>query len=288
VIPALRWDSFQGTHESLLTSKLELKDKISESLQLRAAWGTYVQEPEPQELSKDYGNPDIKAPHAEHFAVGFDKDFREGSTDGWKWNLSFFNRKFNKLVIPSSALVMRDGALTLENVNNNGTGKAYGFETLFKFDSLNWNAWIAYTYSRSTRVSPPREETLFEFDQTHSLNLIGSIPFGNNWTVASRYRFTTGSPFTPVVDGVFDSDSDVYMPIRGGLYSQRYNHFSQLDLRFDKKWILDEEIWSIYIDIQNLLNQTNSETIQYSYNYKQKGSVSGLPIVPSIGLKGEF
>jgi hypothetical protein len=287
-VPGLRWDLFKGTNESLVTPKMEIKNRWNESLQMRAAWGLYVQEPEPQEMSKEYGNPYIKAPHAEHMALGFDKDFREGSSEGWKWNLSLFNRKFTKLVIPSSDLVMRDGALTLENVNNKGTGKAYGIETLFKFDSSNWNTWIAYTYSRSTRTSPPKAETLFEFDQTHSLNLIASVPFGNNWTIATRYRFTTGSPYTPVVDGVYDSDSDVYLPIRGGIYSKRFDNFSQLDLRFDKKWISDEEIWSIYVDIQNVLNQSNSETIQYSYNYKEKGSVSGLPIMPSIGLKGEF
>jgi hypothetical protein len=287
-IPALRWDHFEGTKESLVTPKLEVKNKFSESLELRTAWGLYVQEPEPQEISEDYGNPDVKSPRAEHLAIGFDKDFREGSSEGWKWNLSFFNRKFTKLVIPSSALVTRDGVLTLENVNNNGTGKAYGVETLFKYDSTAWTGWIGYTYSKSTRTSPPKAETLFEYDQTHSLNLIASMPFGNNWTVASRYRYTTGSPYTPVVSGVFDSDSDVYLPIRGKIYSERYNNFSQLDLRFDKKWISDEEIWSVYIDIQNVLNTSNSETIQYSYDYKQKGSISGLPIMPSIGLKGEF
>jgi hypothetical protein len=287
-IPALRWDKFQGTSESLVTPKLEMKNKWSDSLELRAAWGQYVQAPEPQEMSEEYGNPDIKAPQAEHLALGFDKDFREGTSEGWKWNLSFFSRKFSKLVIPSSATVERDGVLTLENNNNLGTGNANGVETLFKYESSNWTGWIAYTYSRSTRTSPPKTETLFEFDQTHNLNLIVSKPFGNNWIIASRIRFTTGSPYTPVVDGVLDSDSDVYLPIRGGIYSKRYDNFNQLDLRFDKKWISDEEIWSVYIDIQNVLNQKNVETVQYSYNYREKGSVSGLPIMPSIGLKGEF
>lgn len=287
-VPAARWDKFQGTNESLVTPKLEIKDKWSDSFELRMAWGQYVQAPEPQEMSEEYGNPEIKSPRAEHFAVGFDKDFREGLSEGWKWNLSLFNRRFYKLIIPSSAMVMRDGVMTLENNNNNGTGKAYGVETLFKYDSSDWTGWIAYTYSRSTRTSPPKAETLFEYDQTHNINLIASKPLTNNWVVASRLRFTTGSPYTPVVDGVFDADSDVYLPVRGEIYSKRYDNFSQLDLRFDKKWISDEEIWSVYIDIQNVLNQKNVETVQYSYNYREKGSVSGLPIVPSIGLKGEF
>jgi hypothetical protein len=59
-------------------------------------------------------------------------------------------------------------------------------------------------------------------------------------------------------------------------------------LRFDKKWIQDEEIWSLYIDIQNVLNTINSENIQYSYDYKKTAPVSGLPVIPTLGLKGEF
>lgn len=287
-VPGLRWDQFQGTKENLVTPRFEVKQKWSESLDLRTAWGQYVQEPEPQELSEDFGNPDIKAPHAEHFALGFDKDFREGASHGWQWNFTVFHRHFSKLVTPSNTLVTRDGVLSLENYNNSGSGKAYGAETLFKYEGHDWSGWLAYTYSRSTRVFPPKEETLFEFDQTHNLNFILTKPLSNHWVVAARLRYTTGSPYTPVVGGVLDSDSDVYMPIRGGFYSQRYRPFSQLDLRFDKKWISNEDIWSLYIDIQNVLNQKNTESIQYSYDYKEQGSVSGLPILPSIGLKGEF
>ena len=191
-------------------------------------------------------------------------------------------------MIASNDTVVRNNTLTLENVNNKGSGRAYGFEMLFKFDSSQWKGWIAYTYSKSTRISPPAPETLFEYDQTHSLNLIFSKPFGKNWTLASRYRFTTGNPFTPVVSGVLDSDSDVYIPIRGGIYSRRYNNFKQLDLRLDKKWIGDEQIWSLYLDIQNILNQPNSENLVYSYNYQKSETLRGLPLIPTLGVKGEF
>lgn len=54
----------------------------------------------------------------------------------------------------------------------------------------------------------------------------------------------TGNPYTPIVGGTFDSDNDVYLPQRGSFYSERYKDFYQADLRFDKKWIYDEEIWS--------------------------------------------
>jgi hypothetical protein len=286
--PGLRLDQIRATQESYLNPRLELKNKFNEGLELKAAWGRYVQSPEPQESSQEFGNPKLKAPQAEHSTIGFEQDFRGGSSEGWRWNASLFNRYFTKLVNPSSDFVMRDGILVAENFSNKGSGKAYGLESLVRYESKDWTGWIGYTYSKSTRVNPPASERVFEYDQTHSLNLIGSKEFSNNWSVSGRYRFTTGSPYTPVVDAVLDSDSDTYVPIRGGIYSKRYKNFSQLDLRFDKKWIQDEEIWSLYIDIQNVLNTINSENIQYSYDYKKTAPVSGLPVIPTLGLKGEF
>jgi hypothetical protein len=61
-----------------------------------------------------------------------------------------------------------------------------------------------------------------------------------------------------------------------------------LDLRIDKKLISDQEIWTFYLDIQNVLNTKNSEGVQYSYDYSSKQDVQGLPIIPAIGVRGEF
>jgi hypothetical protein len=59
-------------------------------------------------------------------------------------------------------------------------------------------------------------------------------------------------------------------------------------MRIDKKLILDQSIWTFYLDIQNVLNIKNSEGLQYSYDYATKEDVMGLPLLPSIGVRGEF
>jgi hypothetical protein len=86
----------------------------------------------------------------------------------------------------------------------------------------------------------------------------------------------------------FDSDNDVYIPVTGRIYSQRFDPFNQLDVRFDRKFIYDSWILTAYLDIQNLTNSRNSQNIQYSYDYKQNTKVRGLPILPTFGIKGEF
>ena len=43
-----------------------------------------------------------------------------------------------------------------------------------------------------------------------------------------------------------------------------------------------------YLDVQNAYNNVAREGIQYNFNYTARQYVSGLPILPSIGLRGDF
>jgi TonB family protein len=42
-----------------------------------------------------------------------------------------------------------------------------------------------------------------------------------------------------------------------------------------------------YLDVQNASNNATIEGIQYSFNYTARQYVGGLPISPSIGIRGE-
>jgi hypothetical protein len=90
------------------------------------------------------------------------------------------------------------------------------------------------------------------------------------------------------VGSTFDADNDVYIPTRGSIYSQRFEAFKQLDLRVDRKFIYDTWILTAYLDILNITNSVNPQSIEYSYDYTQNKKVRGLPILPTIGVKGEF
>lgn len=288
--PSVRADSFSLTKESFLSPRLAAKYKLSEHFLLKSAGGVYYQSPEPQQIDSTFGNPNIKAPRAIHMMVGFERDFKEGSEQGFSLNSSLFDRWFDNLVIRSTEYSTNDqGEQVPELYNNKGAGRAYGWEMLLKYDSRIWSGWISYTLARSTRWNPKTlGEQLFEFDQTHNLNIVGSYNLKDDWKVSGRYRYVTGNPNTPVVGASFDSDNDVYIPVRGGIYSERLSAFQQVDLRIDKTAVTDEGVWSIYLDIQNLLNTKNPESIQYAYDYSVKQEVSGLPILPSLGVKGEF
>jgi hypothetical protein len=287
-MPGLRVDYFNVTNEVKPEPRIAVRFEEDDSLKYKAATGIYYQAPGPQESAPQYGNPDIKAPYAIHYTAGFEKDLHHGTSEGFVVSSDLFYRTFENLVVKSSRIVSRDGTVTPENYNNEGRGRSFGLEMMVKYDAKDWSGWLSYTLSRSLRNEPGQDEHLFQYDQTHNVNLVGSYDFANNWKVSGRVRYVTGNPNTPITGGTFDSDNDVYVPSRGPFYSERNADFFQLDTRIDKKWIHDTWIFSAYLDVQNITNRQNSEGIRYSYDYSQKQDVSGLPVLPTVGIKGEF
>lgn len=279
LIPSIRYDRFRSTKENLLSPRVGLRKYYTPSLLLKFATGIYYQAPRPQEYAKNFGNPDLKSSSAMHYTLGFEKDFRDGAVDGVELSNSYFRRDFKKLVVSS-----QDSRI----YSNDGSGYAHGLEWLVKANFSPWKGWISYTLSESRRSDLLKKNYVYEYDQTHNVNLVASYDYGNNWLYSLRLRHVTGNPYTPIVGGVFDADNDVYFPIRGDFFSKRRQSFNQVDLRIDKKWIADNSIWTVYLDVQNLFNTRNIESIDYSFDYSQQQNATGLPLLPSIGLKGEF
>jgi len=44
----------------------------------------------------------------------------------------------------------------------------------------------------------------------------------------------------------------------------------------------------VFLDLLNAYNRRSIEGVAYSYDYANHQNVQGLPILPSIGVKGEF
>jgi hypothetical protein len=42
------------------------------------------------------------------------------------------------------------------------------------------------------------------------------------------------------------------------------------------------------LDIQNVYNNPAVEGLAYNYNYTRTSYNTGLPIIPSLGMRGEF
>jgi hypothetical protein len=276
-LPNLRLDHFTINTETHLQPRFQVRHQWDPSLLLRGSWGKYVQAPQPQESAAKYGNPDIRSPYAFHYTAGFTKDFRQGSSQGFEFTNNYFYKELKDLVYPS----------VTKRYENSGTGTILGGEVQTKYRHNEWSGQLVYTYLKSDRHIPGFGTRPSETDQTHNLNLIGAYNL-ERWTFSSRLRLVSGMPYTPVNGSTFDSDNDVYIPIRGTIYSERFDAFKQLDVRIDRRFVYDKWILTAYLDVQNVTNSANSQNIEYSYDYSQNKKVRGLPILPTIGVKGEF
>jgi hypothetical protein len=87
---------------------------------------------------------------------------------------------------------------------------------------------------------------------------------------------------------VYDSDADSYSSISAPVNSARIDAFHQLDIRIDKRWIYQSWMLNAYLDVQNVYSQRNVSGIEYNYDYSKEVPETGLPIVPVLGLRGEF
>ena len=288
LMPSVRFDHFSATKRFHTMPRLAIRYKASPITTFRVASGIYYQPPTARQMSREFGNADLKSPRAYHGAIGTEFDFKQGHTDGIVWDLGAYYRYFDLQVANTDETVEIDGEDKPIRYNNEGKGTAYGFENLFKFKFAPISGWVSYTLSRGYRWKTGEAPSLFEYDQTHNLNFVAGVDLPKHWRISSRFRYVSGNPYTPVRFSTYDADNDFYRPIYGDHNSARYPDFWQLDLRFDKKWIFEAWVHSTYLDIQNATLRQNAEAYNYNYDYSDFTTFAPFPIVPTLGLKGEF
>ena len=261
--------------------------EVGDFVELKGGLGRFSQAPTQQEMSDLFGNPDLGYQHAYHYGlgVGVQMPFYDPLTA----ELTGFYKDMNNLVVDSTEVIVRDGEAVNEKLNNQGQGRVEGLEVLLKHAlGNNFFGWVSYTLSQAERRDADGTWHLFDYDQTHILTLIGSYKLPDGWQVGLRFRYVSGNPYTPETGSVFDVDNNRYSAIIGDVNSARMPAFHQLDARIDKTWIFDWWKLGAYLDVQGVYYHGNPEAIQYNYDSTEKAYVEGLPILPTLGIKGEF
>lgn len=251
---------------------------------LKGGVGLYSQPPQFQETDEVFGQIGLHSNRSVHVALGVEQDLTQQVEVG----VEGYYKDMSNLV---SRAPGRDGSF---DYNNQGSGYVMGLETLLKYKpDERFFGWLAYTLSRSVRKDGPGlDEYLFQFDQTHVLTLLGSYRMGNGWEVGGRFRLVSGNPYTPVYGGalpaLYAADSGSYAPLSGELFSKRLPLFHQVDIRIEKNWQFAAWRLMTYLDVWNAYNHAAVEGVSYNFNYTRNAPQTGLPIIPSLGVRGEF
>lgn len=290
IIPGARLERYYyGEAEPFVFDpRVSMRQELGKQWVLKGGVGLFHQPPTPDEISKDFGNPELEYEEAIHYALG--AEWKAPEEYPFTVDLTLFYKDLTKLVSRSNDTVERDGEVVPEVYNTEGEGRVYGAELLLRHEfANNFFGWISYTVSRAERRDAGESEyRLFDFDQTHILALLMSYRLPLNWEIGLRWRLVSGNPDTPVVGSVFNSDTDEYERVVGAVNSARIPAFHQLDLRLDKSWIYDTWILNVYIDIQNAYNRSNPEVLNFNFDFSESRYVGGLPLLPAVGIKASF
>ncbi len=278
VILGLRLDWFGMIQQWALDPRAVVRYALTDQTTLKAGVGAYSQSPAVQEASTQFGNPRLDPIRSLHVSTGveqkFNKTYSVGAEVFYKY---LWDRAVNTV-----------GAMPPYFIND-GIGKIYGLEFLARAEPVGrFFGFVSYTLSRSERRERAEAWRLFDFDQTHILTVSGVYKLGSGWEAGATFRLVTGNPFTPITTGVYDANVDVYQPVYGSINSKRNPMFHRLDVRIEKQWKFRYWQLALYLDVQNIYNAENPEGMVYNYDFTEAAKIRGLPIIPSLGVRGEF
>jgi outer membrane receptor for ferrienterochelin and colicin len=282
LIPSVRLDYYSAIDHLSFDPRILGELEILETTTLRAGFGLYQQPPQPDEFDDTVGNPELGTERSVQASLGVEQKLPFGLSLG----LTGFYKWLDELVVRNPALATNP---TAPLYTNDGTGRILGLEALLRFDFDDViSGWVAYTFQRSFRTDAAgAEERVFDFDQPHILTALATWNIGAGWSLGARWRLVSGNPFAPVTGSIYDAFTDVYVPVFARTRS-RLPAFHQLDVRLDKTWTFDAWKLNLYLDVQNVYNRENPEGQTYSYDYSESQLLSGLPILPIFGIRGDW
>ena len=277
LVPGGRVDYLGDVHRWTVDPRLTGRYQLTATTILKGGIGLFSQAPSGAESLPVLGNPHLRPGRAEHYSLGVEQEV--GSR--LKLTAEGFYKRLSQLAVNSP--------VPGENLNNDGIGRIYGAEASAKLrPTAKSSGFLSYTLSRSERNDHGLEWRRFNWDQTHILTIAGAYRLGRGWDLSGTFRYVTGNPITPVVGSIYNANIDTYKPVYGAINSARSNAFHRLDLRVEKSWHVKSGSIAAYVDVQNAYNQHNEEGRSYNYNFTQSGVISGLPLIPSLGVRGEL
>ena len=304
VRPGLRGDYMGLPRSTTLDPRLVVRELLPYGLELEQSVGIYHSPPLVTDLDPIFGERVMEPSKAVQAAVGA----KAILGDQAELSATFYYQDLSQLpadAVSGATPISANGGtesggllgISRELVDEQfgsysyresvGEGRAFGVELIARKNAGRLSGWLAYTYGRSYRTNPTRDdgEVPYVLDQPHALTLLVSAALTDSWRLGGRFRYATGNPFTPVASARYDEPAGEWIPSDGPVLSERLPAFYQFDVRIDHQWRASWGTIALYLDVQNVNNRENAEGVTYNDDYTQRDYTSGLPIFPSLGVE---
>jgi TonB family protein len=282
IVAGVRLDYFRDIGRTTVDPRATFRLSLTDQWILKGGLGLFSQPPEFAESAPGLGNPNLEPIRAIHSSLG--AEFRPDRY--WRFEAEgYYKQIFDRPVGTEGGQP--------PFFESEGIGRIYGLEVGARLQpsrDFPVTGILSYTLSRSERLDGDDEEwRLFDFDQTHIFTLALNWQPGDGWTLGGAFRLVSGNPLTPVNGSVLDPSTGVYQPLFGATNSARNPLFNRLDLRIEKVFEIGDLVrLAIFLDVQNVYNATNQEAVTYSFDFSEQAVIPGLPVLPSLGIRGEI
>ena len=255
-----------------------------------------------KEVSGDFTNRNSKYTKSNHYVTGLEYALGNAS----RISIEGFIKNYENfpVSIVDGVSLANKGAdfevLGNENIITNGRGKTKGIEFLFQQKlTRNFYGIFSYTFFKSEFNDINGNYLPSVWDSKHLSSFSGGYKLKRNWEVSSKWRFAGRTPYVPY-DLVSSLSNYPNMILD---YSQlgavKLGNFSQLDIRFDKKWNKEKISINFFIEILNLLSQKIPTPPEYGLQRDNIGNiitpftlvevdVNRESIIPSFGFSVDF
>lgn len=289
----VRLDYFNAIENKFAVSpRFSLSFYPTEITSINFATGIYYQSPSYIWLLADERNKKLDFVRADQYILGFDHRIRydvilkvEGFYKKYSNYPTSVKRPYLVLANTGAGFSGSDdnfASFGLEELVSSGKGFSRGFEFSIqkKSSDVPHYGLMSVTYSETKFTALDGIERYGKYDQRWIVNLSAGYIFNEKWEASLKFRFSTGSPYTPFnSDG--SQDIDKYNSVRN-----IENH--SLDLRIDRRFNFSGWNLIVYLDVQNVYNRKNSSFIRWDPKEKKVDNVSNIGILPSIGVSLEM
>jgi hypothetical protein len=286
-------NSFESSSQNpldQLSPRISLSYALSNAWNFSASYGTYYRLPSYTQLA--YANNGFTNPgkyiQSNHYVAGF--EYLPSSTTRFTFE-GFYKgyKNYPVSVLDEISLANKGiefGAIGNEPIQQDGTGRAYGFE-FFAQQKLTEKFFgvLSYTLYWSEFSGLDKKLKPASWDNRHLISTTVGYKLPKNWELGVKFRYQGAAPYTPfnleqsrlnfltLGSGVFDYDQ---------VNTLRLKAFHSGDIRLDKKWNYKKTTFDFYIDIQNFYASKSTGSPQYTFKRTDDNarflSTNGKPV----------
>jgi len=253
-------------------------------------------------LTGNFTNQNAKYTKSNHYVTGFDYSIGNASKISIE---GFIKRYFDFPVSILDGVSLANKGADFEVLGNEdivtiGEGRTKGIEFLFQQKlTRNFYGIFSYTFFKSEFTDINGDYLPSVWDSKHLSSFSGGYKLKRNWEISSRWRFAGKTPYVPYdLEASLNNYPNMVLD-----YSQlgnvKLDNFSQIDVRFDKKWNKENLSINLFIEILNLLAQKIPSPTEFGLERDDFGNiltplnlvevdVNRESIIPSFGFSIDF